>query len=302
LQLDRALFQAQRSVYAVAFSPDGKWIATGGEEAVIRISDAGSGELVHQLTGHTQPVASLRFSPDSKWLASGGVDAAVHLWEAGTWKEHATLAGHGSTVTALAFSPDGKWLASGSLDTSVRLWDPVAGVEKWVARDTSGAYVKFLGMGGTNREVRDVAFTPDGRRVVSVTGRESHGGGVIRFHDVQTGQLAATLEDGCGTALAVSADGRYLVSGGMKGVSVYQAADPASCQPRLLKGQALAVRCCGASGDGRLFACGSDEKTLALYDATSGQLDNLFPLDVACLCLAFHPDRNEIAYNHDQFD
>ena len=110
-------------VKSVAFSPDGKTLASGGGDNVIHLWDIGTGKRKMTLTGHTHWVFSLAFSPDGKTLASGSVDSDIRLWDPHTGAHKKTLAGHGNWVRSIAFSSDGKTLVSGSDDGSVLLWE-----------------------------------------------------------------------------------------------------------------------------------------------------------------------------------
>ena len=110
-------------VKSVAFSPDGKTLASGGGDNVIHLWDIGTGKRKMTLVGHTHWVFSLAFSPDGKTLASGSVDSDIRLWDSHTGEPKKTLTGHGAWVRSIAFSPDGKTLVSGSDDGSVLIWE-----------------------------------------------------------------------------------------------------------------------------------------------------------------------------------
>jgi WD40 repeat protein len=106
----------------VAFSPDGRTLASGSWDGV-RMWDIASGQARTTLTGHTQQVMAVAFSPDGRTLASGSYDRTIRLWDVATEVTRTVLPGHVNTVLALSFSPDGRTLASGSWDGEVRLWD-----------------------------------------------------------------------------------------------------------------------------------------------------------------------------------
>ena len=117
-----------RLVSAVAFSPDGKTLASGSLDSDIKLWDVATGKERATLKGHTETVRSLAFSPDGKTLASGGYDNSIKLWDLATGKVQATLKGFTEGVNAVAYSPDGKALAAAS--DSVKLWDVGAVKEK----------------------------------------------------------------------------------------------------------------------------------------------------------------------------
>ncbi|MEE8391533.1 MAG: WD40 repeat domain-containing protein [Anaerolineae bacterium] len=145
------------AVHSVAFSPDGRYLASASANAVA-LWDTASGRELRQLRGHTDVVQSVAFSPDGRLLASAGGDETVRLWDVAGGKavEVRRLEGHREAVWSVAFSPDGRTLASGSHDKTVRLWDTASGRE---GRRLRGH------VGGVN----SVAFSSDGRTLAAAS-------------------------------------------------------------------------------------------------------------------------------------
>jgi WD40 repeat protein len=114
-------------ILSVAFSRDGKHIASGSWDKTVRVWNAATGTLEHTLSGHDNWVSSVAFSTDGKHIASGSLDQTVRVWNAATGTLEHTLSGHDDWVRSVAFSTDGKHIASGSHDKTVRVWNPVTG-------------------------------------------------------------------------------------------------------------------------------------------------------------------------------
>lgn len=139
-------------VYAAAFAPDGRHIASGSTDRTVRVYDMTTGNTLKSFECINN-VTYVAFTPDSKYVLSSG-DNVIHMWDIATGKEHRRFEGHNGPVPGMALSPDGRRLLTGGDDKTIRLWDVASGKE----------LQKFSGHGDT---VNCVAFSSDGRRAIS---------------------------------------------------------------------------------------------------------------------------------------
>ncbi len=110
-------------VAGVAFSPDGRLLATASNDATARVWDPATGNCLRTLTGHTHVVYDVAFSPEAALLATGSGDQTARVWDPATGNCLRTLTGHTGRVYDVAFSPDGRQLATASYDQTARLWN-----------------------------------------------------------------------------------------------------------------------------------------------------------------------------------
>lgn len=242
------------SVYSVAFSPDGKTLASGGMDNTIRLWDVSSGQELRTLTGHTDSVYSVSFSPDGTILASGGRNT-TKLWDVVSGKELRTFKGLGDSV---AFSSDGTTLASGGHNT-IKLWDVASGRE----------LESFGGQALTRQEIEQGAKPQEILEKLKSRIRSSEFGVVY--------------------SIAFSPDGKTLASGSGNGLKLWNVAS--GQELRTLTGHSDLVKSVAFSPDGNTVASGSLDKTIRLWDVVSGrELATLARHNNGVFSVAFSPD------------
>jgi RNA polymerase sigma factor (sigma-70 family) len=173
-------------VVAIAFSADGRWLASGGFDGSVRLWDVDTGKAIHVLRGHGREVTSVVFSRDGKVLTSGSRDQTIRLWNTATGKELQAREGHSGRVNAIAISPNGRVAATSCGDRSIHLWSLATGQELHILRGhTGGVYC--------------VAFSPDGRVLASTSADQT-----IRVWDAETGQEIRQLLGHAGAVYTVA--------------------------------------------------------------------------------------------------
>ncbi|MEQ1576327.1 MAG: WD40 repeat domain-containing protein [Hyphomicrobium sp.] len=270
-----------RSIAAVQFSPDGKIIASAGDDAIIRLWSSETGVPLAAFEGHSQRITRIAFSPDGLVLASASLDHSVRLWDLTSGgKSSRDLAGHGANVFDVAFSPDGAKLSSSSMDKSVRIWDV-----------RTGEMLKTLL--GHEHFVYQSTFTPDGKKLVSASLD-----GTLKIWDVATGNNLQTLRGHTAKvfSVAISPDGTRIASSSEdKTIRIW---DTATGLPlsRLIEMNAP-VRAVVFSPDGKLIAFGIEEANVRIVDFKTGQIvqDLVNISRVGGYALAFSPDSTILA-------
>ena len=294
--------QTFSQILAIAFSPDGKLLATGDVNHEIHVWQVADGKQLLTCKVDEGWVWSVAFSPNGRFLASSA-NRTVNIWDVQTGQCVQTLQGYCDRVFSLAFSPDGRLLASGSEDHLVRIWDIKTGELKSV-------------LPGHTDEVRSVAFAPE----YSASGTQKNlssrnqtppikGGGkilnrttyllasgsydhTVKLWDVNTGECLKTLAEHTDWVWSVhwSPDGRTLASGsGDRTVKLWDVSQGMCLKS--LAGHSGQVRTVAFSLDGQTLASGSDDQSIRLWNQHTGEVVRVLKGHTSWISsVAFSPD------------
>lgn len=248
----RASLDNERSIAAhgrhgqeVVFSPDGRWVVSGGQDRAVRFHDAATSAPGPVLQGHTKLVNSVIFGPDGRFLASASSDRSVWIWTRSAEWRGQQLGRHRDAVIALAAHPDGRHLISGGYDGRVILWDIETG--------------EFTEASSPIDRVTSLVCAPDGAQTA-----EAGQGGEIVLRSMPTLEESGRLDTGAvGVSdLAISADGLLLASADALGtVTLWDLNEAEPIRTIGLTGPAQAV---AISVDGRYVAAAWD-RTVGLW-------------------------------------
>jgi len=249
-------------VNSVAYSPDNRFVLTGGDETAC-LWDAATGREIRRFVGHTEQVNAVAFSPDGQLMLTGsgraGPDNTARLWEMTTGREVQRFSGHTNQVMAVAFSPDGRLVATGGMDDTARVWDVATSQEVLKMR-------LYL--------VTSVTFSPDGSLIAA-----GSRGKIASLWDATTGKEARRLEGHAGgvNCVSFSPDGRYIATGSDdKTARLWNATT--GQEVRRFEGMSDSVKTLAFFPDGRLILTGGKEA--CIWEVETGKqikrFDNRF--------------------------
>ncbi len=308
-----------RKVWGVAFSPDGRLLATASEDGTARVHDVATGRLVTPLTGHTSRVYGVAFSPDGRRLATSSHDRTIRLWDTRSWRQRLALEGHEGTVFSVAFSADGRRLLSASADGTARTWNAADGRPLVIVPASSGRLFRAMfgppagGLFATASDdrlvrlwdaengsprgellhpqrVNALAFLADGCRLATASGD-----GLVRCWDLDTGDLVAQRRGHTSSlmAVAVRPGTSQVVTGSQDGTLRLWDLGPAG-EPTVALG--AGGRSVAASDAAGLLAVGTAAGTVRLFEpATLRELGELTGLATCVNALAFSADGKLLA-------
>ena len=303
-------------VLSVAFSPDGKSLATGDTNGEIHLRRMSDGQPILTFHGHSSWVVSVTFSPDGTVLASGSADSTVKLWDVETGQCLQIFQGHDNEVWSVAFSPDGTVLASGSDDQTVKLWSistgeclkTFQGHTSWVhsvgfslngqtlASGSDDQTVKLWDIStseclktlqGHRDGIRAIAISPDDRILASSSEDQT-----VKLWDVSTGECLKTLQGHSSWvySVAFNPQGNFLVSGSYDQTARLWSVHTNQCL-RTFQGYTNQVLSVVFSPDGQTLASGSQDSSVRLWNVSTSQALKTFQGHSAAVwSIAFSPD------------
>jgi WD40 repeat protein/serine/threonine protein kinase len=272
-------------ITALAFSPDGKYLASASHDGTVKVWEAANGAVLHTLEDHGGGATAVVFSPDGGRLASashgGGKNGEIHLWDLRNGQKLRSFKEHKGAITSIAFRPNSKHLASASsagADSTVCLWDT----------DTGATLLTIPGPGA----FLAVAFSSNGKRLAIGAADRT-----ISLWDPNVPRRLVTLEGHADrvTSLAFHPNGKQLVSASEDRTVIVW--DPEQRQRLLtLKGHRRGITAVLFSTDGRRLTSASADGTVRVWDAkTSPEALILEDLRDPVARVAFSPDGRWLA-------
>jgi WD40 repeat protein len=297
------------TVASLAFSPNGKHIATANGDNTASIWDADTGKELLVYKGHTRGVTSIAFSPDGQRILTGSADHTAKVWDATATKEALLLTKHQDQINVLAFSPDGKRIFCGGTSPGGRVLDLSTGRELLTMQGMSDANVgnDFGTKYHLGWNVNSAVYSLDGKRIAAGCTDS-----IIRIWDANTGNESLNIKRrGNGvTSVAFSPDGKDIVAGydnslediftsmstshWPEQISIVWDAQTGK-QRRFLKGHTRHVAAVAYSSDGRRIVTAGSDGTARIRDNATGQTMMILKTTSSINAISMSPDGKHLA-------
>ncbi|MFX1369897.1 MAG: WD40 repeat domain-containing protein [Promethearchaeota archaeon] len=282
---DSVFEEHEFTVWSLAFSIDGRYLFSGGQDATVRVWDLDAGREMHTLAGHAGAVYGIGVLPVGSGLVSiADKDLAVRIWDYERGSMTSALAPNSTHVNAVVVSPDNRYIITGGDDGKARIWDIDNGVLLSVLNHSGSIY--------------SMKMSPDGQHLVVGAKKKptSADPGVIWVWEFELGKLLHTLSGHKGhvTALAITPDSRYILSGGQHGeVKLWDLESGTHLDT--MSGHEGAVLAIHLAPDGRHIVSGSADGTLRVWLLHGGVLVHSFQHTENVHAIAVSSDGRRVA-------